>query len=48
MDTLYEITRMTESELQLAVNWAAREGWNSGIHDALDFHQLRKYDALKG
>jgi len=33
-----QIRRMTGSEAALAVDWAAREGWNPGIHDADYFY----------
>ncbi|MEC4984228.1 MAG: GNAT family N-acetyltransferase [Oscillatoria sp. PMC 1068.18] len=29
---------MTSSEVQLALNWAAQEGWNPGLHDATAFY----------
>lgn len=32
--TDYTIKPMTRSELDIAVNWAAREGWNPGLNDA--------------
>ncbi|MGI9368465.1 MAG: GNAT family N-acetyltransferase [Ruegeria sp.] len=32
--TKYEIRALTAGELGDAVNWAGREGWNPGIHDA--------------
>ena len=28
------VRRMTESELALALDWAANEGWNPGLSDA--------------
>ena len=28
------VRRMAESELNLALEWAAAEGWNPGLHDA--------------
>jgi ribosomal protein S18 acetylase RimI-like enzyme len=34
----YEIRPMTRSELDLAVDWAAAEGWNPGLRDADCFH----------
>ena len=30
----YKIRKMTRSELDVAVDWAAKEGWNPGLHDA--------------
>jgi GNAT superfamily N-acetyltransferase len=35
----YRIRRMNVAELELAVDWAAREGWNPGLHDAELFHR---------
>lgn len=34
----FEIRIMTREEIDLAVDWAAQEGWNPGIHDADCFH----------
>lgn len=34
----YTIRAMTRQELDLAVDWAAAEGWNPGLHDADCFH----------
>ena len=33
----YEIRPMTRGEIDLAVEWAAAEGWNPGLHDADPF-----------
>lgn len=33
-----EIRTMTRQEIDLAVEWAAREGWNPGPSDANAFH----------
>ncbi|WP_058465811.1 hypothetical protein [Legionella cincinnatiensis] len=30
---------MSFNEVQLAVTWAANEGWNPGLHDAFCFYQ---------
>ncbi|SDW63680.1 hypothetical protein SAMN05444358_1011373 [Ruegeria halocynthiae] len=30
----YDIRPLTLAEVQFAVNWAGREGWNPGVHDA--------------
>lgn len=30
----YKIRNATRKELDLAVQWAKKEGWNPGIHDA--------------
>ena len=34
----YTIRTMTRSELDLAISWAALEGWNPGLHDADCFY----------
>lgn len=34
----FVITTMTREELDIGVEWAAREGWNPGIHDADCFY----------
>ncbi len=34
----YTIRPMTRPEIDLAVEWAAAEGWNPGLHDAESFH----------
>ena len=34
----YTIQLMTLDEVELAVDWAAREGWNPGLDDARIFH----------
>lgn len=34
----YTIRTMSRDELDLAVEWAAREGWNPGVHDAETFY----------
>lgn len=33
-DKNYTITTMSRNEINLAIEWAAAEGWNPGIHDA--------------
>ncbi|MGL4377132.1 MAG: GNAT family N-acetyltransferase, partial [Microcoleaceae cyanobacterium] len=33
------IRRMTIAELNLALDWAAEEGWNPGYYDAESFYQ---------
>lgn len=35
----YEVRTMSIAELDLAVEWAAREGWNPGLHDTKPFYQ---------
>lgn len=34
----YATRTMTREEVALAVDWAAQEGWNPGLHDAATFH----------
>jgi ribosomal protein S18 acetylase RimI-like enzyme len=34
----FTIRTMTRSDLALALDWAAAEGWNPGLHDATCFH----------
>jgi GNAT superfamily N-acetyltransferase len=34
----YTMRTMTRDEVDLAVDWAAAEGWNPGLHDAASFH----------
>ncbi|MBT9467274.1 MAG: GNAT family N-acetyltransferase [Hydrogenophaga sp.] len=36
----YEIRRMTRGHLSTAICWAAREGWNPGLHDLDPFHGI--------
>jgi GNAT superfamily N-acetyltransferase len=36
--TDYEIRPMTRAELDIAVDWAASEGWNPGLYDADSFY----------
>ena len=38
MQAGYVTRTMTRDERALAVEWAAREGWNPGLHDAATFH----------
>ncbi len=39
MDSNYKIARMTADQVQIAIDWAAREGWNPGVHDAALYYQ---------
>lgn len=34
----YSIRTMRREELRIAIDWARREGWNPGLHDAEAFH----------
>ena len=38
--TPYQIRRMTRMDLQTAIGWASREGWNPGLHDLDPFYDL--------
>ncbi|MDD4735526.1 MAG: GNAT family N-acetyltransferase [Kiritimatiellae bacterium] len=38
MQKSIHIGRMTRHELDVAVDWAAQEGWNPGLHDAAGFY----------
>ncbi len=37
--TKFHIRRMRPEELQTAIDWAAIEGWNPGLHDSETFYQ---------
>jgi ribosomal protein S18 acetylase RimI-like enzyme len=37
-DKSFVARRMTEADLELALDWAAAEGWNPGLHDAHCFY----------
>ncbi|MDW6003525.1 GNAT family N-acetyltransferase [Vibrio mangrovi] len=34
----YQIRTMTRKEVDLAIEWAAQEGWNPGLHDADNYY----------
>jgi GNAT superfamily N-acetyltransferase len=36
----YQIHRMTRNQLATVIGWAAREGWNPGLHDLDPFHKV--------
>ena len=36
----YRIERMPFSEVESTIDWAAREGWNPGLHDAACFYAI--------
>lgn len=38
MENTYIVSRMTKSEISLAIDWAAALGWNPGLHDAECFY----------
>ncbi|EKV00989.1 acetyltransferase [Leptolyngbya sp. PCC 7375] len=46
--TIYQIRPMTRGELDLAVDWAAAEGWNPGLHDADCFYNADPTGFLMG
>ncbi len=35
----YTIRKMKENEVQIAIDWARKEGWNPGLNDAYCFYQ---------
>ncbi len=35
----YQIRRMAPDDVAVAIEWARREGWNPGLHDAQTFYQ---------
>lgn len=44
----YSIEKMSYKDLEVAVDWAAGEGWNPGIYDARCFFAADKNGYLKG
>ena len=44
----YKIDAMNEKEVQLAVDWAAAEGWNPGLNDAAVFYSADPQGFLAG
>jgi ribosomal protein S18 acetylase RimI-like enzyme len=40
--------KMTEADLALALEWAAAEGWNPGLHDARSFYAADPQGFLLG
>jgi GNAT superfamily N-acetyltransferase len=44
----YQIRPMLREEVDLAIEWAAREGWNPGLHDAEAFHAADPQGFLVG
>ncbi|WP_408073456.1 GNAT family N-acetyltransferase [Legionella pneumophila] len=44
----YLIETMNQDEVNLAITWAAREGWNPGIHDATCFYQTDPHGFFAG
>ena len=39
---------MTEKEVNIAIDWAAQEGWNPGLHDAHNYYQADPHGFLIG
>lgn len=44
----YLIESMNQDEVNLAITWAAQEGWNPGIHDAVCFYQTDPHGFFAG
>lgn len=44
----YKIERMSAADVQTVIDWAAREGWNAGIHDASTFFTADSNGFFKG
>lgn len=44
----YRIQTMPFSEVERAIDWAAREGWNPGLDDAASFHAIDPNGFLMG
>ncbi|NVJ71294.1 MAG: GNAT family N-acetyltransferase [Alphaproteobacteria bacterium] len=44
----YKIERMSAADVQTVINWAGREGWNAGIHDASTFYAADQNGFFKG
>lgn len=44
----YQITQMSRKEVDLMVDWAAKEGWNPGLHDAECFYKTDPHGFLAG
>ncbi|AZZ98218.1 GNAT family N-acetyltransferase [Pseudoalteromonas sp. R3] len=48
MSNIYTIRTMTRAEVDLAVDWAAQEGWNPGLEDAQCYYQADPHGFLVG
>lgn len=48
MNQDFVISVMSASDVDMAVGWAAEEGWNPGLHDAACFHQAFPHDFFIG
>lgn len=48
MDKNYNVRKMTRKDLDIAVEWAAKEGWNPGLYDTDCFFQIDKNGFFMG
>ncbi|WP_133128296.1 GNAT family N-acetyltransferase [Legionella nagasakiensis] len=48
MKNNYIIERMTKKEVQLAITWATKEGWNPGLYDSHCFYQTDPHGFFAG
>ncbi|KTC66474.1 acetyltransferase, GNAT family (plasmid) [Legionella adelaidensis] len=48
MKDQYLVERMTKEEVDLAIQWAAKEGWNPGLHDADCFYKTDPHGFFAG
>ncbi len=44
----YDVRPATRKELETAIEWAAKEGWNPGLHDADAFYAMDPHGYLMG
>ncbi|MFW2572415.1 GNAT family N-acetyltransferase, partial [Legionella sp. 29fVS95] len=44
----YLVERMEKDEVNIAIDWAANEGWNPGLHDAECFYQADPHGFFAG
>ena len=44
----YSISSMTRNDIDIAIDWAANEGWNPGLHDADSFYNADPGGFLMG
>lgn len=44
----FEIDTMDQGDLSIAIDWAADEGWNPGLHDASSFFRADRAGFIKG
>lgn len=48
VENKYVIRQMTKSDLDLAISWAAKEGWNPGLHDRDPFYNTDPHGFFMG